>query len=540
MTDLDLGGIQTPKGMTRRQYLRGMGMLAMGTAVAGPLGGLFPAYAQDSPVKGGIYAFNLTASPPNFDPLSNSSGTVLSCIAPCYSGIVRFDPMDPNAIIGDAAREWAVSEDSKIFTFTLHDNIKFHDGVALTSADAAFSLDRMRNPPEGVVSNRKGALAVIDTITTPDPLTVVITLTRSAPAFLNTLSSGWMVILGKHFIDGGGDPAKTVMGSGPFKFKEYIDGVSVELERNPDYFVADRPYLDGIKGFIVPDQGAVWNYLQSGELHEWQSIQGAEAGQYASNDDIEIVETPSTSMIGITFNTTVAPFDNPVLREAACLAVDRAAGLEILQRGQGVFGGPVVPGPWTLDAAALEQISGYGTDATANLEKAKALMAEAGFADGLTVRVLVRRIALFEPVGVFLKDQWAKIGINVTLDVLENAAFFEAQDKRDFQAMVAGGSANTADPDDVGAWYKCESSQNFSALCNSEADVIFDQMSSEADPAKREELANQWEAMTAAGHGTFIMYWRKRFMGLRRSVKGMIIHPNIDNNMKMQDVWLSA
>lgn len=540
MTNLTETGLPTPKGMTRRQYLRGMGLLAMGAAVIGPLGGLRAAHAQETPVQGGIFNFNLTASPPNFDPLSNSSGTILSCIAPCYSGLVRFDPMEPNAIIGDAARDWVVSEDGKTFTFTLHDDIKFHDGVQLTSADAAFSLDRVRMPPEGVVSNRMAALAVIDSIATPDPQTVVVTLKRPSPAFLNTLASGWMVILAKHFIEGGGDPATTVMGSGPFRFKEYVEGVSVELERNPDYFVADRPYLDGIKGFIVPDQGAVWNYLQSGELQQWQSIQGAEAGQYAANDDIEILETASTSMIGVTFNTTTAPFDNPVLREAACLAIDRSAGMEILQRGQGVFGGPVVPGPWTLEPAALEAISGYGLDTAANLERAKTLMAEAGVADGLEVRVLVRRIALFEPVGVFLKDQWAKIGINVILDVQENAAFFESQGKRAFQALVAGGSANTADPDDVGAWFHCDSTQNFSGRCNAGADTVFDQMSSEPDPVKRKELANQWEAMTAEDRGTFVMYWRKRFMGLRRNVHGLIIHPNIDNNMKHQDVWLSA
>ena len=167
-------------------------------------------------------------------------------------------------------------------------------------------------------------------------------------------------------------------------------------------------------------------------------------------------------------------------------------------------------------------------------------MAEAGFADGLQVRVLVRRIALFEPVGVFLKDQWSKIGIDVVLDVQENAAFFEAQANRDFQALVAGGSANTADPDDVGPWYLCGSSQNLSGLCNEEADALFAEMSSETDPLRRKELADQWQLAVAGDHGTFVMYWRERFMGLRREVHGMILHPNIDNNLKMQDVWLSA
>lgn len=540
MTDFDTADLKTPKGLTRQQFLRGLGLVSLGAAFAGPLGGVRAALAQETPVKGGIFNFNLTASPPNFDPLSNNSGTILSCIAPCYSGLIRFDPMDPNAIIADAAREWSASPDGKTYTFTLHDNIAFHDGKPLTSADVAFTLDRVRNPPEGVASSRKAALGVIDSIATPDPLTVAITLKRQSPGFLNTLASGWMVILAKHFIEAGGDTKTQVMGSGPFMFKQYVDGVSVELERNPNYFIPDRPYLDGIKGFIIPDQGATWNYLQSGQLQQWQSIQGSEAGQYASDDKIEIVSTPSTSMIGVTFNTKVAPFDNPVLRAAASLAIDRQAGLDILQRGQGVFSGPVMPGPWALDPAALQAIPGYGLDPAANLVEAKRLMAEAGFANGLTVKVLVRRIALFEPVGVFLKDQWAKIGITVDLAVQENAEFFESRSKLAFQAMVAGNSANTSDPDDVGPWFMCDSSQNFSGLCNAEADALFAQMSGEMDPVKRKTLSDQWQLAAASDHSTFVMYWRSRFMGLRREVHGLIIHPNIDNNLKHQDVWLSA
>lgn len=538
----ELNDLPTPRGMTRQQFLRGLMLASGGLAIGGGLfGGARRAIAQTAaatPTPGGIFAFNLTAAPPNWDPLSNSSGTVLSCIAPCYSGLVRFDPLDPNKVIADAAREWSVSEDGRTYTFTLHDNILFHDGQPLTSADVVFSLERIRNPPEGVVANRQASMAPVEAIEAPDPATVVIRLSRAAPAFINALASGWTVILSRAFVEGGGDPAKTIMGSGPFRFLEVIEGVSVELERNPDYFIADRPFLDGMKGFVIPDQGATWSYLQAGQLQMWQSIQGSEAGQYQSNEDINIVSTPSTSMIGVTYNTTLAPFDDPRVRQAASLAIDRNAAVTILQRGKGVLGGPVVPGPFSLDPAMLETVPGYGTDAAANLEQAQALMAEVGLSSGVDVRVLVRRIALFEPVGVFLQDQWAKIGIRVNLDVQENASFFESQAKRDFQALVAGGSANTSDPDDVAAWYLCGASQNLSGLCNEEADALFAQMSAETDPARRKELASQWQMMLAADHGTFVMYWRERFMGLRREVQGMMIHPNIDNNMKMQDIWL--
>ena len=535
--DTRFPGLDNP---TRKDFLRGLALLASGAAFMGPMGAITGAMAQGAPKKGGVLAFNLSSSPPNFDPLSNVSSTVLGCIAPCYSGLVRFDPMNPDAIISDAAKIWTISPDGKTYTFKLFDNIKFHDGKPLTSADALFSLERMRNPPQGVVSSRKALLANVESIAAPDATTLVITLKRPATAFLNTLASGWMVILAKHFIEAGGDPFKTVMGSGPFKFKQYIEGVSVELVRNPDYFVADRPYLDGLKAFIVPDQGAVWNYLQAGQLHMWVSIQGSEAGNYKSDAKINIIDTPSTSAIGVSFNTTAGPFTNLALRNAAALAIDREAALNILQRGQGVFGGPVVPGPWTMDPKELQKIPGYGLDKAANLAEAKRIMKEPGFEKGgLKVRLLVRRIALFEPVGVFLKDQWSKIGIETILDVQENASFFTSQAGKKFDAVVAGISVNTSDPDDLGPIHACNSSQNLSGLCNVDNDKLFAQISEESDPVKRKQLTNQWEASVAAGQNMFVMYWRQRFMGLRRNVNAMVIHPNIDNNSKMQDVWLS-
>jgi peptide/nickel transport system substrate-binding protein len=538
MTDHDFAGVSVPYGITRKAFLRGMMLAAAGFAV-GRLGFVTDAHAQGKPEKGGIFNFNLTADPPNFDPLSNTSGTVLSIIAPCYSGLVRFDPLDPNAIASDAAKSWKVSDDGKTYTFSLFDNILFHDGGALTSADVVFSLDRVRNPPKGVVSNRKTMLDVVASIDAPDVRTVVITLKRPSPAFINTLASGWMVILSKKFVEAGGEPGKKVMGSGPFRFLEYVQGVSVELERNPKYFVADRPYLDSIKAYIIPDQGSTWNYLQSGQLQMWQSIQGSEAGQFKSNDDIEIVESPSTSMLGVTFNATAAPFNNPLLRKAAVLAIDRMAALNILQRGQGVFAGPIMPGPWSLDKAALEAVPGYGMDAAANLAEAKKIIADNGFGK-LTIRLLVRRISLFEPVGVFLKDQWGKVGLDVNLDVQENATFFEKQSGRQFDAVVFGASVNTADPDDVAPWYQSGSSQNYAGLQNAKLDALADRISSELDPAKRKELANQWEKEIAGEYRIFVLYWRKRFMGLRRNVHNMVLHPNLDNNLKLQDLWLSS
>lgn len=450
-----------------------------------------------------------------------------------------FDPLDPNKIIGDLAQSWQLSADGKVYTFALVKNAKFHDGKPLTSADVKFTFDTMRNPPSGIVSARKGAVSVVETIEAPDDYTVRFVLKQPTPSFLDTLASGWMVILPKHVLEKG--PIKdTVIGSGPFMLKTYSHGVSVELVKNPNYHIKGRPYLDGIKAFIIPDQGTTYSYLKTGQLHIYVSIQGQEAGQFKSQGDVVVLESPSTSVIGVTYNARVAPFDKLAVRKAASLAIDRAAALEVLQKGQGVFGGAVMPGPWSMPTAELEKIPGYSADHGANLVEARRLLAEAGYPNGLTVKLLVRRIALFEPVGIFIKDQWAKIGINVTLDVQENAAFFAMQEKREFQGLVKGGSFNSSDPDEMRDTYNCKGGNNESGFCSPDLDTLFEKMSGTLDPVERKKLANQWEKAVLADYGVYYMYWRKRFMGHYKTVNGLVLHPNIDNNFRMQDLWLSA
>ncbi len=525
-------------GMQRRDFLRGIAALGMGLPLTGL--GLSGVFAEDAvPKAGGILSFNLTASPSNFDPMSNGSSTTLGIISPCYNSLVRFDPTDPNTVIGDLATSWDVSEDGKTYRFQLAEGVLFHDGVPMTSADVKTTFDWIRNPPEGIVSNRKGMLEVVEAIDAPDDKTVVFTLKRPLGSFLNNLSSGWMLVQPKHILESTGAMKDAIVGTGPFKLKEIVSGVSIELEKNADYWVDGLPYLDGIKAFVIPDQGATWNYLQNGQLHIFMSIQGQEAGQYATGGDVTVLDSPSTSVIGVTFNTEIEPFNNPELRKAASLAIDRATALEVGQRGQGAFGGAVMPGPWSLSEADLVAIPGYGTDVEANLTEAKRIMEEQGFGGGLDVKLLVRRIALFEPIGVLLKDAWAKIGINVTLDLQENASFFEAQDKRSYQAVVTGGSFNSNDPGDLRDYVTCNSANNYSEFCVETNDAAFKAFDEALDPAERKVLANAWEASFLAEHPVFYMYWRKRFMGVHNSVHGMVLHPNTDNNMRWDQLWLS-
>lgn len=529
--------------LSRKDFLRAAGLLGAATAFGGalPWMGVDAALADEAAQQGGVLVFNFTGDPPGFDPLSGNSTQIMSCIAPCYNGLVRWDPLDPVKIVGDLAESWEISDDARVYTFRLVQNARFHDGKPLTAADAKYTFDLIRNPPEGITVARTESLAPVESIETPDDFTVRFTLKQPAPSFLTTMAGAWMLVLPKHILEAGGSLKDQIVGSGPFRFKERVAGVSIELERNPDYHVAGRPFLDGIKGYVVPDAGTTVSYLMTGQLQMYVVVRGEAIKQLEGAEGVVLQQTPSTSAITLVLNSRVAPFDRPEVREAAALAVDHADILKVAQNGYGTLGGATMPGPWALPEAELQAISGYGPDVEANRARARTLLGEAGLGDGVDIKLLVRRIPLFEPVAIVLKDHLEKVGFRVTLDIRETAAFFEELGKGEFQAAPTAVEYDANDPDAMfPTWQTCDATQNFAGICDPELDALIAKQSVTVDPAERLELVHQIERMVLANHGFVFMYWQNRVMGLSSRVHDMRVHPNVDNNLRMQDVWMSS
>ncbi|MCW5852432.1 MAG: hypothetical protein KIT87_20325 [Anaerolineae bacterium] len=494
------------------------------------------------PEYGGILTFNLNSDPPNFDFISNTTSSPVWAFGPCYNGLVIYDPLDPNKIIGDLAESWEVSPDGKAYTFKLIKGVKFHDRVPLTSADVKYTFDTVRNPPQGVVSARKALLAAVDSIETPDDYTVRFLLKQPSPSLLTNLASGWMVVLPKHILEKTGDMKKDVIGTGPFKLKEYVRGTSIELVKNPDYFVKGRPYLDGIKAYIIPDPSTAFANFRTGQLLMYPTITGADGrrAQQEFSDKVNIQNTASTSFVGMMYNSKQKPWDDVRVRQAASLAIDRNAALQTTLQGDGVLGGLMMPGPWALPAAELEKVAGYGPDSEADIAEAKKLLADAGFPNGFKTTLLVRNISPFQQAGVFVKDQWAKIGIDATLDVRESAAYLDAMAKRDFQATPYGASYQANDPDGgIGDFVTCAGSLNYTAVCSPELDDLYAKQSQTLRVDDRKKMVNQLELTALKNYGIFILYWRGRTLGLSRRVHDLMVHPNLDHNFRMQNVWLS-
>ena len=195
----------------------------------------------------------------------------------------HFDPHGYPKVIGDLAKSWTVSDDQMTYTFTLHQGVKFHDGSDLTSADVKASWDRIVSPPEGVVSPRKTVFQFIKSVEAPDPryrglslaLSFSVVPSMASPIRQTSSMPKSISIRTSTGIN------KTTMGSGPFKFKHYVRGSTMEVERNPNYWKKGLPYMDGIKYYMIKDDGARAKSIRSDRTDvEFRGFAPVEAGKH--------------------------------------------------------------------------------------------------------------------------------------------------------------------------------------------------------------------------------------------------------------------
>src|SRR5215813_59680 len=223
---------------------------------AGPL----VALAKETPKNGGFLTYVIPAdAPPSFDAHRETTFATIQSAAPFYSVLIRVNPNNPSSttdFVCDLCTEMPrPTDDGKTYTFKIRGDVKFHDGSPLTAADVAASWQHIIHPPEGVLSPRESHYVIVDTVEAPDAKTVVFRLKFATSAFLPALADPYALIYKKELLDR--DPhwfEKNIMGSGPFRFKSYELGQSISGDRNPDYYRAPLPYLDGFTGVFADKQ----------------------------------------------------------------------------------------------------------------------------------------------------------------------------------------------------------------------------------------------------------------------------------------------
>jgi peptide/nickel transport system substrate-binding protein len=476
---------------------------ALAAAGAGALllAGGVEALAQ-TPKKGGTLNFAVVAEPPTLDCHGVTTFAFAHPARPHYSTLLKWQgDVKTQKIVGDLATEWNVSADGLTYTFKLHPNVKFHDGAPMTSEDVKASYDRIVNPPEGVLSVRRALFQSIKEVTTPDATTVVFKLKSPDSSMLTNFASPWNCIYrAAKLKEDPKFPEKTILGTGAYTFVEYVKGSHWVGKRFDGYFLKDRPYLDGYKAYFVKSNAVVPGMLGGQFDGEFRGRTPKERDQLVDGmkDNALVTEGPWVTNLLFTFNVAKKPFDDVRVRRALTMAIDRHGGAPALSKISMLkfVGGLLRPGyELARTEEELAQFPGFSKDIEKSRAEAKKLLAEAGVPN-LKLKLVNRNVAEpYTPGGIFLIDQWRRIGVEAEHSQLETKLYFDAMRAGNFDVFLEFISDFADDPSSQFDKFltKEKSSRAASGHQDKEMDRLFDLQLAAVTPEERKKHVRAFE-----------------------------------------------
>jgi peptide/nickel transport system substrate-binding protein len=502
------------------------------------------ANAADEPKRGGILEYGVKAEPETYDIHATNAYGVMHFVPQHYSTLLTYNWDNFPELVGDLAKEWEVSEDGLTYTFKLRDDVEFHDGTPLTSADVKATYERLRNPPEGEVSARKPLFESIDTIETPDDYTVVFTL-KNPDAFLTlNFGSPYNPIYSKKDIDEPGNWHKDhINGTGPFVFVEHEPGSKWVAKRYENYH-HDDVYLDGTVAYRIKD---IVPALAGGQIMaEWRSVSPPERANLEEQmgDQVKFAESPWLSGSVVTLNSKFEPFQDKRVRQALSMCIDRYKGLEALSKltiiSDFPSGSLLATSEWALPEEELQKLPGFSPDGDAAKEQAKQLLKEAGY-EGLEFMYSNRAVAHpYDQIAIWLISEWKKCGLNPQMVTNPTGKFVEMRANGGFDVTIDWASNFLPDPTQMLAKHLSvdRNPQNYSGVIDREIDAWFDAQRQETDKERRKELAQMIEKKAIEESWMVpITYWA-RTVPLHAKVMGYKTVPTHLLNTDWRGIWL--
>jgi len=386
----------------------------------------------EGPQVGGKIIVAGAREPDILDPALTTSGSVIAYLG---SGLVAID--QERTYVPYLAESWDFSEDGLIWTFHLRDDVLFHDGTPMTAQDYVWTFNRAADP-ELVSPTQAGMMASVSSYSAPDDYTLVMDFAMPNGGLMFTLAnSGYSQPLLQAAVESGGlDYGRSPVGVGPWKFKEWITGDHVTFVRNPDFNWGPAhldhqgaPYVEEIVFRFIPEYATILAGLEANEIDYSAGIQPQDLEMVQGLGTYEIVESLGVGIVpAIFWDVTKPPFDDLKVRQALSLAVYRQGMLDLIHPGYGeIQYGPInraMIGYWS----GIEEI-GYKYD----LEKAKQLMAEAGYTpgdDGILEKD-GEKLSFTLPIGdlhwsyqktaEILQSQWAELGVDIQIEQVDTS-----------------------------------------------------------------------------------------------------------------------
>ena len=448
----------------------------------------------------------------------------------------------------DMARQ-SMNDDYTRLTFALRQGVTWHDGKPFTAQDVVCTFDLLQGKNENNklrANPRASWYTNVDKVTADGDLLATIHLKRPQPSLLTLLASGYSPIYACHV------PAAQMrtkpVGTGPFKFVEFKPNEGIKLTKNTEYWKKGKPYLDGIEFTIVPNRGTAMLSFVAGRFDitfPWEVTAPLLKDVKAQLPAVQCQTTSMNNSTNLILNRDAPPFNNPDLRKALVLALDRKAFIDIINQGDAQDGGtmqPVIDGVWGLPPNLLHAIPGYGPDAEKNRNEARALMEKAGYGPNnrLKLKIATRGISLYKDPAVILAGQLKEIYVDADVDIIETAQWFPKVARKDYQVGLNTTGNGVDDPDqNYYENFSCKSERNYTGYCNPEIEKLFDVQSIERDADKRRQIVREIDVRLLADGARPVIYWSRDTTCRQPYVKGYTQMVNsVYNGFRFEDVWL--
>ncbi len=501
-----------------------------------------------NPKSGGTVKTAWGATTKHFDIHQGGAGHIMTSF---YNKLIGLDPTVGLAeMTPELATSWDVAPDGMSFTFDLREGVKFHDGSDFSADDVVATFDRIIFPEnyEGMTSVSQSLFDAIGSIEKMDDYTVKFTLSKPRVWQFDLFTMTSAVIYPSDFLEANNNDLRTIVapGTGPFKFVENKPGELWEFEKNSDYWNPELPYVDTVIMQHVPawtDRGTA--VLTGNADFSWNVSRDTwEEGE--KRDDVFVALLDNFGALEVKWNNEKAPFDDPRVRRAVHLAINRHQAVDVYREETNIVSRWMSKGgEGATPDEELFQTPGYKRDNTDDIAEAQRLLAEAGFPGGEGLRSFKLVSASVpghaEVLAPFFVDQLStNLGMDIEISVVERALVSEEY-KKDFD-LVLSTIFHSPVKNHTPLWqvvWTTGASQNFGKYSEPEFDALVEQLNGELDAMKRAELFRQGEEMLDENPPQFHFGFTAHMPMWRDYVKGLQLENRVQTEWgRFETVWL--
>ncbi|MDE7231682.1 MAG: peptide ABC transporter substrate-binding protein, partial [Lachnospiraceae bacterium] len=472
--------------------------------------------ADSSASAGGkVLSVQIGPNPETIDPALNSAVDGGNMILHTFECLLTVD--QDGKLAPGQAETWDISEDGLTWTFHLRDGLKWSDGSALTANDFVYSWQRVCDPmvaapyAETVLSMVEGYEEAIGgnitalAVEAPDDSTFVVHLSSACSYFGSLAAFATLSPVQQATIDANGDSwavsADTYICNGPFYISEWVPNSYIMCTKNPNYWNAGAVKLDGIKFNLIEDPNASYSAYQTGEVLFIKDVPTEEIPSLTGNSEFYV--DPIIGTYYLSLNTEREPFNDPKVRKALSLAIDREYVAGTLMQGTySAAGNFMGPGWIDTDGSSFIDNANGGkpyidtTNHEANLEEAKQLLADAGYPDGAgfpSISYSTNDAGYHKVVAEYLQQAWAELGIDLQVDIVEWASFTPMRRNGDYDSARNGWVGDYSDPSNMLDLLYSTNGNNDGKFNNAAYDAAMDVSRTTLDTAERSKALHEAE-----------------------------------------------